>query len=68
MIKPPLTKIFNGKRYSLIGQGNSQVSKNKAKLKNWAERQRAENNNSVRIVKVSGGYAGYIRREKECKC
>lgn len=64
MNKLTKTKIFSGQRYSIVGTGKSQVTKKKGDLQRWADIQRRVNKNKVRIVKVDGGYAGYMKRRK----
>lgn len=61
----PEKRKFGGKVYELAGTGSSKISKTKTKsLLRWAEWQRTVNNYSIRIVKVPGGYAAYMRKRK----
>lgn len=63
--KLPQKRKFGGKVYEITGTGSSRVSKTKSKrLLDWAEWQRTVNKNSVRIIKVPGGYAAYMRQNR----
>jgi len=62
MPKLPKTRTFAGKRYELAGTGKGQIG-TKRTWDNWADFQRRVNNNLVRVVKVPGGYAAYMRKK-----